>query len=94
VGTEVRRSQLQPGDLVFFRPSRKDRHVGVYLSNGEFVHASASSGVTVSSLDDRYWKRTWWQARRVLQDVPTSSPAPERPDPEQPDPGEPARGGW
>ena len=94
VGTEVRRSHLQPGDLVFFRPSRKDRHVGVYLSNGEFVHASASSGVTVSSLDDRYWKRTWWQARRVLQDASTSSPALERPDPKQPDPGEPARGGW
>jgi len=90
VGTEVRRSQLQPGDLVFFRPSRKDRHVGVYLSNGEFVHASASSGVTVSSLDDRYWKRTWWQARRVLQDVSTSS----SPAPEESAPGEPVRGGW
>lgn len=66
VGQRVPRRQLQPGDLVFFRPEWRKRHVGVYLSDGEFVHASSSSGVTVSRLDDRYWDRRWWQARRVV----------------------------
>ncbi|PEN15387.1 hypothetical protein CRI94_01460 [Longibacter salinarum] len=77
VGTEIRRSNLQPGDLVFFRPGRKQRHVGIYLSNGEFVHASSSTGVTVSSLHTDYWQRTWWQARRVLPENPRVQPNPE-----------------
>lgn len=67
-GERIRRSSLQPGDLVFFKTGRKTRHVGVYLSDGEFVHASSSSGVTISSLDSDYWRRTWWHARRVLPD--------------------------
>ena len=78
-GTEVRRRDLQPGDLVFFRPGRKKRHVGVYLSDGEFVHASASSGVTVSRLHNPYWDDHWWQARRVLRSTgsrPDTSDAP------------------
>lgn len=49
---------LEPGDLVFFRiHSRRITHVGVYLQNNKFVNASSSSGVTISDLTDRYWKR-------------------------------------
>lgn len=49
---------LKPGDLVFFRiHSRRISHVGVYLQNNKFVNASLSSGVTISDLTDRYWKR-------------------------------------
>ena len=49
---------LRPGDLVFFRiHSRRISHVGVYLQNNKFVNASLSSGVTISDLTDRYWKR-------------------------------------
>lgn len=77
VGTEVRRQNLQPGDLVFFRLDRKKRHVGIYLSDGEFVHASASSGVRISPLDRSYWNDRWWQARRVVSpDSGTASDAP------------------
>jgi cell wall-associated NlpC family hydrolase len=69
VGRSVSRSTLQPGDLVFFRiPSTsKKRHVGIYLSEDEFLHATSSDGVTVSSLDQSYWSERWWQARRILQ---------------------------
>ena len=65
-GTEVARSALRPGDLVFFRHNRKDYHVGIYLSDGEFLHTSTEEGVTITPLDRRYWERRWWQARRLL----------------------------
>lgn len=46
------------GDLVFFRIHRlRISHVGVYLANGYFAHASRSRGVTVSSINDKYWRR-------------------------------------
>lgn len=65
-GHRVDRSTLQPGDLVFFRPDRRTYHVGIYLSDGEFLHASSSEGVTISGLDRPYWNERWWQARRLL----------------------------
>lgn len=91
-GERVRRSALQPGDLVFFKTGRKTRHVGVYLSGSEFVHASSSSGVTISSLNTDYWRRTWWHARRVLPDSQTlpADSAPRSSD----DLDQPSRVGW
>ncbi len=65
VGTSISRSQLQAGDLVFFKTGFKARHVGIYLANNQFVHASTSKGVMVSSLDSYYWKDKYWQARRI-----------------------------
>jgi lipoprotein Spr len=66
---QVRRSGLREGDLVFFRTdggSRKiPNHVGVYLKNDRFVHASTSRGVTVSSLSEPYYLRTWITGGRV-----------------------------
>jgi len=78
-GRSVSRSQLQPGDLVFFRPEWKERHVGIYVGDGEFLHASASEGVTVSSLQRSYWTERWWQARRVLSVSADSRDAPPQP---------------
>ena len=75
-GAGVRRSALQPGDLVFFRPTRKTRHVGVYLGEGEFAHASSSVGVTVSRLEQPYWRRIYWRARRLPQAAPLRASAP------------------
>lgn len=55
---EVSEGELQPGDLVFFGPGKKRiNHVGVYLADGKFLHASRTVGVTVSELDDKYWQR-------------------------------------
>ena len=59
---------LQEGDLVFFHNGRKKRtatHVGIYLKDNKFIHASTSSGVIVSSLDEAYYRRCWMQGGRV-----------------------------
>ena len=65
-GEAVSADALQAGDLVFFRTSRKTRHVGIYLGDGEFAHASTSQGVTTSRLDNTYWRNTYWTSRRIL----------------------------
>ena len=59
-------SQIEPGDLVFFRTGRNSNHVGVYVGSRWFLHASTSVGVTLNSLDDPYWRRRYWTARRVF----------------------------
>src|SRR5690606_18933498 len=59
-------SQLKEGDLVFFKIRSKNiSHVGVYLSDGKFVHASRSKGIVISSLDDAYWSRYYVGGGRV-----------------------------
>ncbi|OOH88462.1 peptidase C40 [Pasteurellaceae bacterium 15-036681] len=63
VGRKISKSDLRPGDLVFFRGNK---HVGVYVGNGQFVHSGSSTGVTKASLSDSYWSRTYTQSRRVL----------------------------
>lgn len=63
-GYRIPRSQLRIGDLVFFRTGGS-HHVGIYVGNSRFMHASSSVGVTVSSLDNSYWRRHFWQARRL-----------------------------
>ncbi len=67
LGSKVKRSQLQPGDLVFFRTAEKQRHVGIYVEDQTFLHASSSQGVTLSSLDNRYWSSKFWKAKRLPQ---------------------------
>lgn len=66
-GKGVSRTKLRPGDLVLFRAGSTGRHVGIYLGNDNFVHASTSSGVMISSLNDSYWKNRFREARRVLE---------------------------
>ncbi len=65
VGEKVRREALQVTDLVFFKTGWRTRHVGIYLGEGQFLHASTSRGVVISSLDNPYWKRHYWTSRRV-----------------------------
>ena len=77
-GVPVERDQLQSGDLVFFR-RRGVRHVGVYLSDGEFIHASSSRGVTVSELDNDYWTRHYWMSRRIVSEPSGRMPTPRFP---------------
>ncbi len=63
----IETSELQQGDLVFFQTtSRKEiSHVGVYIGNNKFAHASVSNGVMISDLDDAYWKPKYRGAGRV-----------------------------
>ncbi|MBU3824242.1 MAG: C40 family peptidase [Candidatus Oceanisphaera merdipullorum] len=65
LGREISQQELQPGDLVFFRTGRT-QHNGVYVGEGKFAHASSSAGVTISRLDNVYWRTRYWQSRRLL----------------------------
>lgn len=65
-GRPVTFNELQPGDLVFFRPPSYPRHVGIFLSKSEFVHASKTKGVIISTIDADYWGKYYWTARRIL----------------------------
>jgi hypothetical protein len=59
---------LMTGDLLFFTPSRKSKrisHVGIYLSEGNFVHAARGKGVVISSLEDDHWSSRILGAKRM-----------------------------
>ncbi|MCQ1856906.1 NlpC/P60 family protein [Haemophilus sputorum] len=66
-GTKISKSELRTGDLVFFNTGRgpNGKHVGVYVKNGQFLHASTKGGVIYSDMDSPYWTKTFWQARRL-----------------------------
>jgi len=65
-GKSVSLNELQPGDLVFFKPPDYPRHVGIYLNRSQFVHASKSKGVIISKIDAYYWGKYFWTARRII----------------------------
>lgn len=67
VGKKVSKSDLSPGDLLFFKTGWRRRHVGIYAGRGEFIHASESEGVTRSSLDATYWRKRFWKATSPLR---------------------------
>ena len=55
--SRLSRTQLKEGDLIFFNTRGVVSHVGVYLQNNKFVHASTSGGVTISDIFEEYWAR-------------------------------------
>lgn len=67
IGTEINKDDLLPGDLVFFKTGFGDNslHVGIYDTDNQFIHASTSRGVMRSSLGNGYWRKNFWQARRI-----------------------------
>lgn len=61
----VNRSSLREGDIVFFTNSNgKVSHVGIYLKDDLFVHSSTSNGVSISSLENSYWKKHFYRGGR------------------------------
>jgi cell wall-associated NlpC family hydrolase len=68
-GVSISKSELLPGDLVFFSSNGgySVTHVGIYIGNRQFVHASSPKiGVVVSSLDSDFYTKAWYGAKRVL----------------------------
>ena len=66
-GMSLRKSQLKPGDLVFFSTYEAGAsHVGIYAGNGQFWNATSSRGVMLCQLNDSYWGPRYYGARRVL----------------------------
>ena len=64
-GKKISKASLQAGDLVFFKTGIFQKHVGIYLEDDLFIHASGSKGVTISSLNNEYWQKRYWQAQRI-----------------------------
>lgn len=69
LGTAVNKQPMVTGDLVFFKINGKTRHVGIYINDQQFLHASTSRGVTISTLTNSYWRRHYWQTRRLLSNT-------------------------
>lgn len=65
----IGKHRLKPGDLVFFNFSKRKKrtlnHMGIYLKNGYFAHASTSKGVMVNHLSENYYKKGWRKSGRV-----------------------------
>lgn len=67
-GISVAKSQLKAGDLVFFNTlgNGKVSHVGIYLGDGTFAHASSSKGIRTDKLSNSYYKTRYVGAKRIL----------------------------
>ena len=65
VGVEVKKSDLKMGDLVFFKTSKRYKHVGIYMGNGSFLHSSIK-GIQFTELNKPFYKDTYWTARRIM----------------------------
>jgi cell wall-associated NlpC family hydrolase len=67
-GSPVSRTDLRPGDLIFFITLKQKvvDHVGIYLGDAKFVHASPNKGVVVSSLLQDYYMQRYHSARRIV----------------------------
>ncbi len=63
---KIDKQDMQPGDLIFFGNKGKKRinHVGVYISDNKFIHASSTEGIKVSGLDEQYWKKRFVGTKR------------------------------
>jgi lipoprotein Spr len=61
----IKKKSLEEGDLVFFNTRGGISHVGIYLANNKFIHASASNGVTISDLDETYFAKRYVASGRV-----------------------------
>lgn len=64
---KVKKDSLQEGDLVFFCTNSKSiSHMGIYLQNNKFVHASSKAGVMISDLNEDYFKKCFKGSGRIL----------------------------
>lgn len=73
---KIERSDLKPGDLVFFNTMRRAfSHVGIYVGNGKFIHSpKPGAEVRVEDMGLAYWTKRFDGARRVAEEPPTATP--------------------
>jgi lipoprotein Spr len=63
------KDELKEGDLVFFKiKSRSITHVGIYLGDNRFAHASSSRGVVISNLNEPYYSRYFYKGGRIIEE--------------------------
>ena len=68
LGKSVQTSQLQAGDLVFFTTYEPGpSHCGIYVGNGDFMHASSSKGIRVDSLSNEYWRPRFLGGKKIIE---------------------------
>jgi len=68
-GKKARHRAMRIGDLVFFKTGRVQKHVGIYIGEDKFIHASREKGVTISELSNPYWNQHLLAVRRVLPET-------------------------
>jgi len=66
IGYKISKKEIEAGDIILFKTGWSSRHSGIYLENGNFINTSTKHGVTLSNLNNPYWKEKYWQTRRVL----------------------------
>ena len=76
VTEEIKRSELKPGDLVFFNTLKRTfSHVGIYVGDGKFIHAPRpGKAVRVDDMREAYWQNRFNGARRVQADKLQAEP--------------------
>jgi len=62
---KISKDSLDIGDLVFFKIGKNKWHVGIYLIEKQFAHVSVSQGVTISDLDNKYWRKYYFSSGKI-----------------------------
>ena len=65
-GYRIKKAAMKEGDLILFTTGYHSHHSGIYIEKGNFIHSSSSNGVTISNVNNPYWRSKYWQTRRVL----------------------------
>jgi len=65
-GYPVSQRRLASGDIIIFRTSRTNLHVGIYVGHGQFIHASKTHGVILSRLSNPYWRDVYVKSVRII----------------------------
>ena len=65
-GRFIKKRELREGDLIIFNTAFSSKHSAIYIERGNFMHASSKYGVSISNINNPYWKQHYSQSRRVL----------------------------